>query len=338
MTFPTPSNPPVSALRRRPVLAYLAGSSLLGSQGAQAQGSDNYPNRPIKMIVSFAPGSATDTVARIFGQRMATILGQSVVVENRPGAVGIIGADAVAKAPADGYTLLVGTNTTNAAVKALVKSVPYDPEKDFTPISFLGVLPQVLMVNPDRPFKTLPELLARAREKPNSLTYSWTSSVTRVSAELLASMSKVSFVNVPYKTGGAAITDLISGQVDFTIVDTIVALPQLRAGKLRALAVASPARIAQLPEVPTVAEAANLPGYEMMGIFAAFGPANLPANVVARLNQAIRQAGEDPELRRTFTTMGLDVQTSTPEQLRTRFQQEASKWTRTASGAGIVPE
>jgi tripartite-type tricarboxylate transporter receptor subunit TctC len=326
------------ATGRRPVLAYLAGSALWASGAAQAQGSDNYPNRPIKFIVSFAPGSATDTVARVFGQRVAAILGQSVVVENRPGAVGIIGADAVAKAAPDGYTLLVGTNTTNAAVRALVKTVPYDPEKDFTPISFLGVLPQVLLVSPERPFKTLPELLARAREKPNTLTYSWTSSVTRVSAELLASMSRVSFVNVPYKTGGAALTDLISGQVDFTIVDTIVALPQIKAGKLRALAVASPARIAQLPDVPTVAEAANLPGYEMMGIFAAFGPANLPAPIVARLNQAIRQAGEDPELRRTFAPMGLDVQTSTPEQLRTRFQQEAAKWTRTAAGAGIVPE
>lgn len=335
---PTRSARPEGGLSRRPVLAYLAGTTLLSSTATQAQTGDNYPSRPIKMIVSFAPGSATDTVARVFGQRMSTLLGQSVVVENRPGAVGIIGADAVAKAAPDGYTLLVGTNTTNAAVKALVKSVPYDPEKDFTPISFLGVLPQVVLINPDRPFKTLQDLLTRAREKPNSLTYAWTSSVTRVSAELLASMSRVSFVNVPYKAGGAALTDVISGQVDFTIVDTIVALPQLKAGKLRALAVASPARIAQLPDVPTVAEAANLPGYEMMGIFAAFGPANLPANVVARLNQAIRQAGEDPELRRTFASVGLDVQTSTPDQLRTRFQQEAVKWTRTASGAGIVPE
>jgi len=339
MPTSTLSNPhnPKAVLGRRPVLAYLAGSSLWATS-AHGQINDNYPSRPIKMIVSFAPGSATDTVARVFGQKMAAILGQAVVVENRPGAVGIIGADAVAKAQNDGYTLLVGTNTTNAAVKALVKTVPYDPEKDFTPISFLGVLPQVLMVNPERPFKTLAELLARAREKPNTLTYSWTSSVTRVSAELLASMAKVSFVNVPYKTGGAALTDLISGQVDFTIVDTIVALPQIKAGKLRALAVASPARISQLPDVPTVAEAANLPGYEMMGIFAAFGPANLPPTVLAKLNQAVRQAGEDPDLRRTFAPMGLDVQTSTSEQLRTRFQQEASKWIRTASGAGIVPE
>jgi tripartite-type tricarboxylate transporter receptor subunit TctC len=207
MTASIDSKPlaPEGALGRRPVLAYLAGSSLWATS-AHAQINDNYPSRPIKMIVSFAPGSATDTVARVFGQKMAAILGQAVVVENRPGAVGIIGADAVAKAQNDGYTLLVGTNTTNAAVKALVKTVPYDPEKDFTPISFLGVLPQVLMVNPERPFKTLAELLARAREKPNTLTYSWTSSVTRVSAELLASMAKVSFVNVPYRpdqrTGG----------------------------------------------------------------------------------------------------------------------------------------
>jgi tripartite-type tricarboxylate transporter receptor subunit TctC len=302
---------------------------------AQAQA---YPSKPIKLIVPFAPGSATDTVGRMFGQKMADILGQPVVVDNKAGAVGTIGADFVAKSPPDGYTLLVGTNSTNAAVRSISKVVPYDPVADFTPISFLGVLPQVLIVNNDLPAKTMQEFLAYARANPGKLNYSWTSTVTRVATEMLASGAKVSFYNVPYKSGAAAITDVISGQVQFTIVDTIVALPQIQGGKVRALAVTTSARIPQLPNVPTVAESANLPGYELMGIFAAFGPANLPPDVLAKLNAAVVKAGADPELRAKLAATGLDAQTTSSEQLRQRFAQETAKWTKVASDAKIEPQ
>lgn len=314
---------------------------LLSMTGAQAlaQGAAlAYPSRPIRMIVTFAPGSATDTVARIYGQKMAEILGQPVIVENRPGAVGTIGADAVAKAEPDGYTLLVGTNTTNAAVLSLLKHVPYDPRRDFTPITFLGVLPQVLIVNKDLPFKTVVDFVAYARANPEKLNYGWTNSVSRVSAELLAQKADVRFFNVPYKSGSTLIADLISGQINFTIIDMIVALPQIQSGAVRALAVTTPQRIPQLPEVPSIAEALKLPGYEMMGIFALFGPANMPGDVVAKLNAAVVRASKDPELRSRFDKMSLNVQTTTPEQLRQRFEREIAVWTEIAGKAGIKPE
>ncbi|MEI8399901.1 MAG: tripartite tricarboxylate transporter substrate binding protein [Alcaligenaceae bacterium] len=301
----------------------------------QAQG---YPTRPIRMIVPFAAGSATDTVARVYGQKMSESLGQPVVVENRTGAVGTIAADLVAKAAPDGYTILVGTNTTNAAVMSLMKNVPYDPARDFTSISFLGNLPQVLIINTSLPFKTVEEFLTEARRNPEKLTYAWTNSVSRVAAELLAGMSGVKFFNVPYKTGSGAIADVISGQVNFTIVDMIVAYPQIQSGKVRALAVTSAQRIELLPDTPSISEAAKLPGYELMGIFAAFGPANLPDDILAKLNTAIVKAGKDPELIARFKTMSLNVETGSSQQLEQRFAKEREVWSRVAREAGIKPE
>ena len=315
------------------MLLLITGVPVLAQGAAQA-----YPSRPIRLIVTFAPGSATDTVARIYGQKMAEILGQSVIVENRPGAVGTIGADVVAKADPDGYTLLVGTNTTNAAVLSLLKHVPYDPRRDFTPITFLGVLPQVLIVNKELPFKNVVDFVAYARANPDKLSYGWTNSVSRVSAELLAQKADVKFFNVPYKSGSTLIADLISGQINFTIIDMIVALPQIQSGAVRALAVTTPQRISQLPEVPSIAQALKLPGYEMMGIFALFGPANLPQDIVAKLNAAVVLASKDPELRSRFDKMSLHVQTTTPEQLRQRFDREIAVWTEIAGKAGIKPE
>ncbi len=330
---------PRPAMRRafggRVALKLMALAVLASPMATKAQ---EYPTKPVRIVVAFAPGSATDTVGRVYGQKVSELLGQPVIIENKPGAVGIIGADSVAKSAPDGYTLLVGTNTTNAAVRALMKNVPYDPEKDFTPISFLGALPQVVIVNNDLPIKTLPDLINHARANPDKLSYAWTSSVTRVAAEMLGSMAKVKFFNVPYKTGSSAIADVISGQVNFTIVDMIVALPQIKGGKVRALAVTSPQRVTQLPEIPTVAEAGNLPGYEILGIFAAFGPANLPQPIVNRLNQAILKAGQDPELRNRFESMGLKVETSSPEQLRARFAAERVSWGKVATESGITPQ
>ena len=323
---------------RRSLLGLAFTSAVAAAVAPCTAWAQAYPNKPIKVIVPFAPGSATDTVGRMFGQKMAEILGQPVVVDNKAGAIGTIGADFVAKSAPDGYTLLVGTNSTNAAVRSISKIVPYDPAADFTPISFLGVLPQVLIVNNDLPVKNMQEFLAYARANPGKLNYSWTSTVTRVATEMLASGAKVSFYNVPYKTGAAAITDVISGQVHFTIVDTIVALPQIAGGKVRPLAVTSPNRITQLPNVPTVAESANLPGYELMGIFAAFGPANLPPDVLIKLNAAVQKAGADPELRARLAATGLDAQTTTSEQLRRRFALETVKWTKVSQEAKIEPQ
>lgn len=302
---------------------------------AQAQ---TYPTKPIKLIVPFAAGSSTDALGRAIGQKLGDDLGQAVVVENKPGAVGRIGAETVAKSAPDGYTLLLGTQATNAAPHAFMAKPPYDATKDFTPISFVGVLPQVLIVNNDVPARTLTEFIAYARANPEKLSYAWTSSVTRIAAEALAQRTHVKFMNVPYKTGTTALTDVISGQVSFTIVDTIVSIPQIRGGKVRALAVTSPARTPALPELPTIAEAAQLPDYQYMGIFAMFAPAGLPAPVLNRLQAAMQKVGADTELRQRFGAIGLEVQTSTSEQLRERFKFESAFWFKAATAAGIVPE
>lgn len=297
-----------------------------------------YPSKPVKIIVPFAAGSATDTVGRVFGQRLSELLGQPVVVENKAGANGSIGADFVAKSAPDGYTLLWGTNTTNAAIRSLAKNVPFDPEKDFAPISFLGSIPLLVCVNNDFPAKTLKELIAYAKANPGKVTFASASASQRVSTEMLASMAGVKLLNVPYKSSPNAIADLISGQVNLFTADQAVTLPQVKGGKIRALAVTSARRSSQIPELPTVAEAGDLPGYELTAFFAALAPAGTPRDVIARLNDAIRKTAETKEVRDRFATIGLELAPSSPEELAARLKTESAKWAKAAQEAGIVPE
>jgi tripartite-type tricarboxylate transporter receptor subunit TctC len=277
-------------------------------------------------------------VGRVFGQKLGEILGQPFVVENKPGANGTIAASDVARAAPDGYTLLVGTNTTNAVIRMMMKNVPYDPERDFTPISFLGVLPQVVTVSNNVPAKTLAELITYARSNPGKVTYAWSNSAQRVSAEMLASMAGIQLYNVPYKLSPQAMTDLISGEVQLYITDMIVALPQIQGGKARALAVTTSTRAGVLPDVPTVAEAGPLPGFEVIGIFALYGPAGMPADLVSKLNDAVRKAGQDADLRKRLGALGLEIQPSTPEELAARMRREMQNWTKVAAQAGIEPQ
>ena len=302
---------------------------------AQAQ---SYPARPVKVIVSAAAGSATDTVARVFGRRLGDLLGQPFVIENRVGANGAIGGDFVAKSSPDGYTLLVGTNGTNAVIGMIMRNVPYDPFRDFTPISFLGVLPQVVLVSGESPRRTLRDVIAYARSNPGGVTFASSNSVQRVSAEMLASMSGVRLLNVPYKNSPQAMTDLIGGQIGLYIADMIIALPQIKAGKVRALAVTTARRASALPDVPTVAEAAGVPGYELAGMFGLFGPAGLPAAVTERLNTTVRKAAGDPEVRTPLAALGLEIETSSPEALTARLREEYSRWQKVTREAGIEPE
>jgi tripartite-type tricarboxylate transporter receptor subunit TctC len=297
-----------------------------------------YPAKPIRLLIPFAAGSATDTVGRVFGQKIGEVLGQPVVVENKPGANGTIAAGEVARAAPDGYTLLVGTNTTNAVIRMLMKNVPYDPERDFSPISFLGILPQVVTVNNNVPAKTLAELIAYAKSNPGKINYAWSNSAQRVSSEMLASMAGVQLFNVPYKSSPQAMSDLMTGEVQLYIADLIVALPQIKAGKARALAVTTSMRASVLPDVPTVAEAGSLPGYEVIGIFALYGPAGMPADVIAKLNDAVRKAGQDADLKSRLGVLGLEVQPTTPDELAARMRQEMQSWTKVAKQAGIEPQ
>jgi tripartite-type tricarboxylate transporter receptor subunit TctC len=315
-----------------PVLA-CALAFVPGAAHAQA-----FPSKPLRLVVPFAAGSATDTVARIYGQKLAELLGQSVVVDNRAGANGVIGADFVAKAAPDGYTLLAGTNTTNAAINSLMKKVPFDFERDFAPVSFLGSIPLLVCVGNDFPARTLKELVALAKAKPGAISFAAASASQRVSTEMLASMTGIKLLHVPYKSSPNAVTDLIGGQVQLFTADLAVTLAQVKAGKIRALAVTSARRSPLLPDAPTVNEAAGLTGYELIAWFGLFAPAGAPRDVLARLNEAVRRSASSAELRERFAPIGLEVASSTPEALAARVRSEAAKWSKAMSDAGIAPE
>ena len=302
---------------------------------AQAQ---SYPSKPIRAIVPFAPGSATDLIARAFAAKMVDTLGQPLLVENRPGANGMIGADAVAKAPADGYLILFGTNSTNAALKSLMIKLPYDQDTAFTPIGFMGSVPLIVAVNVDFPARTLAEFIAYAKAKPGVVTFATASTSQRVSSEMLAGMAGIKMTHVPYKSSPNAITDLVGGQVNMFTADFAVMLPQVKSGKVRGLAVTSTRRSAVAPDLPTVNEAGGFKDYELIAFFAAYGPAGMPREVVNRLNDAINVAARAKDLVDRFSAIGLETSPGTPEALAQRTSLESIKWAKAIKEAGIPPE
>ena len=300
--------------------------------------AQSYPNKPIRAIVPFAPGSATDLIARAFAAKMVDTLGQPLLVENRPGANGMIGADAVAKAPADGYLILFGTNSTNAALKSLMIKLPYDQDTAFTPIGFMGSVPLIVAVNLDFPARTLAEFIAYAKARPGVVTFATASTSQRVSSEMLAGMAGIKMTHVPYKSSPNAITDLVGGQVNMFTADFAVMLPQVKSGKVRALAVTSARRSAVVPDLPTVNEAGGFKDYELIAFFAAYGPAGLPRDIVTRLNDAINAAARAKDLVDRFSAIGLETAPGTPEALAQRTSLEAIKWAKAIKEAGIPPE
>ncbi len=300
--------------------------------------ADNYPSKPIKAIVPFAPGSATDQIGRAFAAKMAESLGQPVVIENRPGANGMIGADMVAKAPADGYTLLFGTNSTNAALKSLVKNLPYNQDTAFTPIGYFGSVPLIVAINNDVPAKSLNGFVALAKADPGKMTFAYASTSQRVSSEMLSSVAGIKMTGVSYKSGPNAMTDLIGGQVNMFTADFAVTLPQVQAGKIRGLAVTSLKRSPAIPELPTVNEALGIKGYELIAFFAAFGPAGMPKDAVIKLNKAINEAAKSKDLVERFSAMGFESQPGTPEALGQKIKLETVKWAKAIKEAGMEPE
>ena len=297
-----------------------------------------YPTKPIKAIVPFAAGSATDQIGRAFAQKMSETLGQIIVVENKAGVNGMLGADAVAKAPADGYTILIGTNSTNAALKSLMKTLPYNQDTAFAPLGYLGSVPLIIAVNNDVPAKNLREFVEIAKAKPTSVTFASASTSQLVSAEMLASMAGVQMTNVPYKSGPAAMTDLIGGQVMMFSADFAVTLPQVKGGKIRGLAVTSTKRSPAIPELPTVNEALGLKDYELIAYFAMFAPAGTPPDIVAKLNQAINAAANSKDLQEKFASIGFAVEPGTPEALAQRSVKETAKWAKAIKDAKIEPQ
>lgn len=324
------------ARRRSLIATTLSVAALQGIHAARAQA---WPAGPIRGVVPFAPGSATDTVARLFAEAMRPSFGQPIVVENRAGAGGMLGAEVVARAAPDGMTLLFGTNSTHAAATALFRRVPFDAARDFAPVSTLASVPLVLCVRGDSRHATLAGLLADARARPEAITYAQASASQHVAVEMMASMAGVRMLMVPYRASPLAAQDLIAGRVDLFAADPSVMLPHIQAGTVRGLAVTSSARAVQLPQVPTVAEAGNLAGYELFAWFMLLSPAGTPAVIISRLNAAVRTAAALPDLQSRLTSgLGMSVFPSSPERAATFIATETLKWTSAIRAAGIQPE
>jgi tripartite-type tricarboxylate transporter receptor subunit TctC len=324
-------------MKRLRIATFLSAALCLGLVASQAM-AQAYPNKPIKAIVPFAAGSATDQIGRAFTQKMSEVLGQPIVIENRAGVNGMLGADALAKSAPDGYTIMVGTNSTNAALKSLMKKLPYDQDTAFAPIGYIGSVPLIVAVNNDVPVKNLRELVAVAKAKPTPLTFASASTSQRVSTEMLQSMAGIEMTHVPYKSGPAAMTDLIGGQVNLFTADFAVMLPQVKAGKIRGLAVTSMQRSKAIPELPTVNEALGLKDYELIAYFALFAPAGTPPDVIARLNRALNTAVADKDLIERFSAIGFETAPGTPEALAQRNRLETAKWAKAIRDAKIEAE
>jgi tripartite-type tricarboxylate transporter receptor subunit TctC len=306
---------------------------LLLAFNAQAQ---TYPSRPVKLVVPFPAGSATDQIARVVGQQLQESLGQPFVVENKPGAQGAIAASEVARGAPDGYTLMVGTNTPLAANPSLFKKLSYDPAKDFAPIARLGTISFMIMVRPDFPAKNFKEFLSYSRNNPGKLSAGYGSAGSQVSQAMLRSMGKLDFIDVPYKGLPQAITDVLGGSVSFTFADLANALAQIKGGKLRGIAVTSAKRSPLAADVPAIAE--ELPGYELIAWFALVAPAGTPAPVIARLHEITSKSLAKPEVKARFDALGTDVAPMNPEQLGGFIKSEITKFARLAKEAGIQPE
>ena len=298
--------------------------------------SQAYPSRAVKLVVPFPAGSATDQIARVMGQQLQESLGQPFVIENKPGAQGSIAATEVAKSAPDGYTLMVTTNTPQAANVSLFKKLNYDPVRDFAPIARLGTISFMLMVRPDFPAKDLKEFLAHARKQPGKLSAGYGSAGSQVSQAMLRSMAGIDFIDVPYKGLPQAITDVLGGSISFAFADLANALAQMKGGKLRGIAVTSRQRSPLAPDVPAMAE--ELPGYELIAWFALVAPAGAPTGVVARLHDIAARALRKPEVAARFAALGTDVAPMDPEQLGAFIRSEIAKWAKLAKEAGIQPE
>ena len=320
-------------LSRRTALMAVALAAAAGPTLGQA----TYPDKPVTFIVPFAAGSATDQLARALGQHITEQTKQAVVVENKIGASGMIAAQQAARAPADGYTVLITTNTTHAANEHLYKKLPYHPVKDFQPITGLGKGGQVMVVNTASPYQTVAEVVAAAKKNPGKVTFGSGSSSSRVAGELFQQMAGVQVLHVPYKSNPLAITDLLGGQIDFMITDTSTGVPQIKGGKLRALGVSTTKRLPMLPDVPTIDEA-GVKGYDMGYWFAAYVPAGTPMPVVQRLHDLLAAGTKTPAAKAFFDTSGGEPFVTTPEELA-RFQvAEATKWGKVIKAAGIEAE
>lgn len=312
--------------------AVVLGAGLLGGTSALAQA---YPTKPVTIIVPFAAGGTTDILARIIGQALTAELGQSVVVDNRAGAGGNIGGQAAAKATPDGHTLFMGTVGTHAINASLYKKMPFDPVKDFAPLTRVANVPNLLVANPAQPYKSVKDLIAYAKANPGKVNFgsSGNGSSIHLSGELFKSLAKVDMQHVPYKGSAPAVTDLLGNQIGIMFDNMPSAIQHVRSGKLVPLAVTTAKRSPELPNVPTIAEA-GVPGYEATSWFGMFAPAGTPAPVLAKLNAAIVKVLGQPDVKKKINEQGAEVYSETPEQFAAFIQAESVKWGKVVKESG----
>ncbi|AZG14388.1 MULTISPECIES: Bug family tripartite tricarboxylate transporter substrate binding protein [Cupriavidus] len=320
----------------RPVLAVLCTGCMAAAQQAGAQAADPYPSKPITYVVPFAAGGTTDLLGRLIGQKLSAALGQSVVVENRAGAGGNIGSDYVAKAAPDGYTLLGGTISSHAINVSLYPKMPYDPIRNFQPITLIGTLPNVLVVNSSSPWKSVQDVIAAAKAKPGAVNFGSSGNGTsqHLAAELFANMAGLRMTHVPYKGSSQAVQALLGNQVDLVFENSLAAIPMIQSGKFRALATTGPKRAGELPDVPTMDEA-GLKGYEIVSWQAIFAPAGTPRPVVDKLSTEIGKIIRQPDVRAKLASMGVEPSGAGPAELGSFQKSEVAKWANLIKVANI---
>lgn len=332
------NSPLKTSLTRRVLLAGFAAGALFGIAGPAA--AQEYPSKVIKLVVPYPPGGATDVIGRVLAQKLSAELGQQVIVDNRAGAAGSIGAAAVASASPDGYTLLMGAMTSHSISAALnPKLAPFDMEKSFAPVSIVGTVPLVFVVNPQIKASTLPELIALAKTKPGGLTFAsaGNGSPQHLAGEMFQRVAGVQMLHVPYKGSGPAITDLMGGLVDSMIETAPAAQGHIKAGKLRAIAAASSQRVATLPDVPTATEA-GLKGFEVSSMFGIAAPAGTPAPIIAKLNGALKKILSMRDTKDSLLAQGAIATYTTPEEAAQAMRSESAKWTKVIKEGNIKPD
>jgi len=325
----------VGASRRLAMAAasLVAGATLLAPAGVLAQAS--YPSRPIRLIVPFPAGGGTDLIAREVANKVATSNGWSIVIDNKPGSGGNLGVDAAAKAAPDGYTLVLGQTSNLAINPTLYAKLPYNPEKDLTPVGLVASAPLVLVVAADSPYKTLADVVAAAKARPETLNYasSGSGTVAHLATELFQKTANVRFTHVPYKGAAQGSTDLIGGQIQMYMSSVPTLIGHIKSGKMRPIVVTSRKRTTDLPDTPTVDES-GYKGFEAATWFGIAGPAGLPKDVVAKLNAAFNKALQDPEVKRKLASQGAEVKGSTPEEFGAYIREETVRWGKVVKDSG----
>jgi len=321
------------------LLSIALASAVIATSAIAEAGEDGWPQRPLRLVMPFPAGSSTDIIARIVAQKLSHRLGQQIVIENRAGASGNIGADAVAKAAPDGYTIGIATASTHAVAASLSPNLPYDPIRDFAPVAMIGSQPYVLVLHPALPAHNLAELIALAKAKPGTLNYgsAGVASLAHLATELFASMAGVNIVHVPYKSSSQSMTDMITGRLDMQFATIAPSLPNIRAGQLRALVTSGKTRVAALPELPTVAEA-GIAGYEAALWVSFVVPSDTPPKIIGRLNREVNDVLESSDGTEALVAQGMAPEPGPPEALTERIRGDIEKWRGVAARAGIRPQ